>query len=128
MLGSVAELRPHEKAYLDHARIVEIGCRLGASAADDFMSQAMEEIAVLLGEAERAYEAGQLVRLRAAAAQIAGHAAAIGMASLERAAGSLVDVTRRNSPGAALAAVCHRMIRAGEQSLMAFWELGDVSL
>ncbi len=125
---SVGEIRPAETASLDHARIVEIAERLGPGGADDFLCRAMEEIAVLLGEAERAYEAGHPVQLRAAAAQIAGHAASIGMSTLENAAGNMVDVARSNPSGAALAAVCYRMLRIGEQSFMALWELGDVSM
>lgn len=127
MTDVVAEFRPRERAQLDHTHIVEIGYRLGPSRADDFICRTMEEIAVLLSEAQRAWEHGQFVRLRAAAVAIRKQAAGIGMRSLERASANMVECLERDQVGA-LPAVFRRMLRIGEQSFVAVWELGDVSL
>lgn len=126
-MTAVRELRPSEEPRLDHARIVEIGCSMGPAAADDFICQTMEEIAVLLSEAERAYESGRFVALRAASQQIARHSAGIGMSTLERAATNLSAASTR-AGSASLAAVTDRMLRAGEQSFVALWQLGDASM
>ena len=96
--------------------------RLGPIAAEDLISRTMEDLAVLLAQAGRAYEAGELNAVMVHAGRISEQAHHIGMTKLARVAGDVITLAH-SQDGAALAAVVERLSRLGEKSLMAVWDL-----
>ena len=123
----ITELRPVEAVKLDHARIIELGVRLGPVGADDMISRAMEDLAVMLSRMNKAYRTGRMRDLRDIATTIEKTAASIGMISLGQVAQDVQDLSI-SLDATSLAATTARLTRIGESSLMAVWEISDVSL
>lgn len=121
------KLNPKEKVRLDNAKLQDLYQRLGPVGAETVISGAMEELAVRLAKASRAYHRGDLSEVQKIAHSICGIADQVGMADLGRVAGDVAALTRRND-GAALAATNSRLVRLGERSLMAVWDLQDLSV
>ena len=121
----IIELKPCEKARLDHSRIVELGFRLGPVATDDLISTTMEDLAVKFARILRAYGGRRLEDLALEAKAVEKLAQSIGMTTLACVAKDVCELCRRND-GAALAATVMRLNRVGEVSLMAVWDLSDV--
>ena len=84
----------------------------------------MEDLAVLLAQASRAFEAGDFNALLVSASKISEQAQHIGMTKLARVAGDAMALSTGKDT-AALAAVTERLSRLGEKSLMAVWDLQE---
>ena len=124
MLGKI---NPVEMVQLDNVRLKELYLQLGPNGAENVISRAMEELAVRLAKVSRAYGSGRLDEVQKVAHSIAGIADQIGMSVLGGVAKDVALLTKRND-GAALAATAARLSRLGERSLMAVWELQDLSV
>ena len=122
----IVELPLAEPVQLDSDRLAEIVARLGPGAADDVISRAMEELAVLLARAHNGYCGGNLNALGFAAGQIASLALRLGLPVLARVARD-VRMLAQGRDGAALAATVARLERLGEASLMLIWDVRDKS-
>lgn len=123
----VLAITPVETVRLDRDRIVELGMRLGPIAAEDLISRTMEDLAVLLAQVSRAYDAHDLDAVIGYAKRIGEQAQHIGMTKLARVAGDVLTLASR-ADAAALAAVVRRLARLGEKSLMAVWDLQQNSI
>jgi len=121
------KLRPEEAISLDHARLEELSARLGTKGAEAVVARAMEELAGRLARVDKLYRRGEREEMARAARAMIGIADQIGMASLAQVAG---EVTRMadGRDDTALAALVARLVRIGEGSLMAVWDLQDASL
>ncbi|MGB2200579.1 MAG: hypothetical protein ACPH5G_04515 [Pseudooceanicola atlanticus] len=110
---------------LDPDRLQELYKQLGEAGAEDVVCRAMEELAVRLSHTERLFRQHKLVEMRKAARSLTGIADQIGMNALSRVAG---DVTRciDARDAVALAATLSRLLRIGERSLTAIWDMQDV--
>jgi len=124
MLG---KLEPTETVRLDNIRLDELYQRLGPISAENVISCAMEELAVRLSRISKAYKAGNLDDVRRIADSLGTIADQVGMPVLGRVAANVADLCLCND-GAALAATMSRLIRLGEKSLMAVWDLQDLSV
>jgi len=124
MLG---KLDPTEKVRLDNKRLEELYNQLGPANAENVISRAMEELAVRLARVASAYGTGNLQELKKVANSITIIADQVGMSTLGRVASDVAQLTGRND-GAALAATTTRLTRLGERSLMAVWDLQDLSV
>ena len=127
MSNVITELRPKETVKLDHGRIIELGVRLGPIGADDKISRAMEDLAVLLSRMHKAYRTGRMRDLHDICGKIEKTSASIGMTSLEHVSRDVQNVAM-SLDATSLGATTARLTRIGEMSLMAVWELSDVSL
>ncbi|WP_420541514.1 hypothetical protein [Pseudooceanicola atlanticus] len=121
----VRVLSQDEPVRLDPDRLQELYKQLGEAGAEDVVCRAMEELAVRLSHTERLFRQHKLVEMRKAARSLTGIADQIGMNDLSRVAG---DVTRciDARDAVALAATLSRLLRIGERSLTAIWDMQDV--
>ncbi len=112
---------------LDRNRILELGVRLGPMGAEDLISRAMEDLAVLLAQLNRAFDEQRLADMREVAVKISALAIQVGMPCLALIGRDVAHLTQ-TADGAALAAVTARLDRIAEQSLLAIWNIEDMSL
>lgn len=117
---------PSEKVRLNNATLEQLDARLGPNGAEDFIAKRMEELAVQLAKIDRLYRCGRLADLQRSALLVAKLADQIGMQLAARVANDVAALTRRDD-GTALAATVARLGRVGEDSLMAVWDLHDLS-
>ena len=119
-------LEQAEPVCVDIACVEMLYRRLGPIAAENLMSRAVEDLAVLLSGAEAQLAAGEFEGLDAAMRDIVAIADQIGLAGLSLVAGHVSDsIATRN--GAALAATMARLGRIGARALTAIWDARDQS-
>tara|TARA_R110000737_G_scaffold13613_1_gene29474 strand:- start:199 stop:579 length:381 start_codon:yes stop_codon:yes gene_type:complete len=123
----VLVLAQQEVVRLDPDRLEALYLQLGESGAEDVVCRAMEEVAVRLSHTERLYRQDRMGDMRKSARSLVAIADQIGMNALARVSG---DVTRCIDAGdpVALAATLARLLRVGERSLTAVWDLQDVTV
>lgn len=100
---------------------------LGETGAGDIVCRAMEELTHRLTEADRQYRAALFVDLRKTVRSLVGIADQVGMRGLAHGAVHVVDCIDQGDP-VALAATLARLMRLGERSLTAVWDLQDMSI
>lgn len=116
-----------ESVHVDHDCLSALYSELGHSGAEDVVCRAMEELALRMAHCDRLLRCGNYDELRKSARSLIAIADQIGM-------GLLADVARDvikcvdTGDGVALAATLGRLMRAGEGSLTAIWELQDITI
>lgn len=123
-MDQVAVLERQEHVRLDTDRLSQLVGELGPAEAEELVSRSMEELAVRLSFTERQFRQGKRREMRKSARALVGIADRIGMHTLARVAGDVIACTDR-ADETALAAVLARLIRIGERSLTAIWDLQD---
>ncbi|MEO9896891.1 MAG: hypothetical protein ABJQ34_01820 [Paracoccaceae bacterium] len=100
---------------------------MGDVAAEDVVCRAMEELALRLAHCDRLFRANNMDDLRKSSRSLIAIADQIGMTKLARVAG---DVTQCIDEGnhVALSATLGRLMRIGEGSLTAIWDLQDLTI
>lgn len=126
-MSNVVELRLDEPVRLDHAQLEVLYLRLGARGADQVVGQAMEDLAVELAALERAHRAGRMNEVEATTRKLVSIAQKVGMTALARTGRDTLGLMRGHD-SAAYGAVVARMIRIGERSLIAVWNLQGATL
>lgn len=122
----ICQLEQNEPANLDHDRLGALYAQLGALGADDVVRRAMEELALRLSHAERLYRQNDLPELRKGARSLVAIAEQIGMQKLAGVAGDVI-CSIDQCDEVALASTLARLLRVGERSLTAIWDLQDMS-
>lgn len=123
----VTMLMQNEAVRLDQERLRALYGQLGEAGAEDVICRAMEELAIRLTCAERMYRSGQVSDLRKSVRSMAAIADQVGMYLLARVARdvtSVIDLGNEN----ALAATLARLLRIGDRSLTAVWDIRDLSV
>jgi hypothetical protein len=117
----------NETVRLDPDRLGSLYRQLGETGAENVICRAIEELAVRLAHCARLWRSRDLDALRKCARSLVAISEQIGMTVLARVA---TDVTRCVDAGdaAATGATLSRLIRVGERSLTAVWDLQDLSL
>lgn len=87
----------------------------------------MEELALRLSHSERLYQQDDMAGLRKSTQSLIAIADQIGMRKLARVAGDVTSVVD-DKDFVAIAATLARLMRVGEASLTAVWDLQDLSL
>ncbi len=126
-MAVILKLVPVENIQLDQFRLTELRAQLGPRRADELVTRAMEELAVQLVKVHKALGQYRLAEVHAAAKSIAGVAHHIGLNCLGRVASDVASLSV-SSDSAALAASASRLSRIGESSLVAVWDLQDLSV
>lgn len=123
----VQQLRPVEGVSVDQNRLGALYAEVGAAEAEEALCRAMEDIAKRMTKCDNYYRAGKLKPLRTTALGLVKTADKIGMHSLARVA---TDVTLciDTMDEIALTATLSRLIRIGERSLIAIWDLQDTKV
>ncbi|MEO9779236.1 MAG: hypothetical protein ABJH07_14770 [Sedimentitalea sp.] len=123
----ITTLTPAETVRLDRDRLNALYVQLGEAGAEDVVCRAIEELAVRLAHCERCWRQGQIADLRKNARSLIAISEQIGMCEITRVAAD-VTATIDNGDDAARAATLFRLIRLGDRSLTAVWNLRDLSL
>lgn len=123
----VAKLRPTGEVYLDREQLDQLYAQLGASGGDGVVTRAMEELAVRMAKVDSCHKKGQFEELQRAARSMIAISEQIGMVTFAGVAG---DVSRLalEDDGTALAATVDRLMRIGENSLLAVWDIQGASV
>ncbi|MFK7878667.1 hypothetical protein [Roseobacter sp.] len=121
------KIRLKETVHVDQDRLAALYAELGEATAEDVVCRAMEELALRLSHCSRLHNASNSAELRKCARSLIAIADQIGMHVLARVAGDVMSAID-NSDDPAIAATLARLIRIGEQSLTAIWDLQDITI
>ncbi len=126
-MDEIAQLKPMEQIRVDAEQLSGLYANLGELAAEDILCRAMEELALRLAHCDRLYRSNDLCALRKSSKSLVAIAEQIGMGKLARVA---IDVTDCVDSGnmVALSATFSRLLRIGEGSLTAIWDLQDLTI
>lgn len=116
-----------EKISLNSDRMAELYVQMGEAGAQDVVCRAMEELAVRLAKISEYYLKNKVKDLRKGAKGLIGIAEQIGMQRLANVARDVCNCTDNNDP-ISLGATLARLMRIGDQSLTAVWDLQDLSV
>jgi hypothetical protein len=123
----VIPLIPEEPVRLESDRLTGLYQQLGEAGAEDVVCRAVEELAVRLTHCDQLWRTKDWSGLRKSAKSLVAISDQIGMNTLARVARD-VTVALDNADEVAVAATFTRLIRTGERSLTAIWDLHDVSV
>lgn len=123
----VEKLWPAGVVQVDRDRLDQLYGQLGESGADGVVSRAMEELAVRLAKVDSSYRKRQLDDLQRAARSMIAISEQIGMVTFSQVASDVTELSLSDD-GTALAACVQRLMRIGENSLLAVWDLQGASL
>ena len=126
-MATTMRLMFDEKVRLDSDRLAELYVQLGETGAQDVVCRAMEELAVRLTRINEAYQTNKTRDLRKGAKGLVGIAEQVGMQRLADVARDVRNCADENDP-IALAATMARLLRIGDCSLTAVWDLQDLSV
>lgn len=126
-MTSITQLNPREPIAVDRDRLGALYVELGEASAEDIVCRAMEELALRMSHCDRLYRIDDMTNLRKSARSLIAIAEQIGMGDLAIAAEAVTDCVDCNDR-VALAATLTRLLRTGEGSLTAVWELQDVTV
>ena len=126
-MEDILHMVPSETVCVDADRLSGLYADMGSTAAEDVVCRAMEELALRLAHCDRLYRAENWDDLRKSSRSLIAIADQIGMSKLARVAS---DVTECIDSGnkVALAATLSRLLRIGEGSLSAIWDLQDITI
>ncbi|MGB3246947.1 MAG: hypothetical protein WBB25_20615 [Sulfitobacter sp.] len=120
----VLQIRPNEQVDVDQECLGTLYSQLGSSGAENVVCRALEELALRLSHCDRLYRAQDRKELRKETRSLIAISDQVGMLMLSKVA---ADVTRciDADDTNALAATLSRLLRIGERSLTAIWDVGD---
>ena len=126
-MAILAVLRHDEGVRLDPDRLVALYSDLGEAGVEQVVCRAMEELAGRLTEIQRFADDGDIAAMTRSARLLVKVAEQIGMLTFARVAG---DVLRATAAGdrAAQSATLARLVRIGDRSLNAVWDLRDMTI
>jgi hypothetical protein len=126
-MQQITQLRPAEQVDLDHNQLSTLYSQLGPAGAEDVVCRAMEELALRLSHCERLFRISNWAELRKSARSLVAIADQIGMTGVSSVAHAVTDcIDSKND--VAVVATMHRLMRIGEGSLTAIWELQDMTI
>ena len=126
-MEDVTTLAQTEIVRLDADRLAALYRQLGDANAEDVICRAVEELAVRLAHCERLWRAGDWQQLRKSVRSLGAISDQVGMPKLARVARDVTS-TIDNNDAVATAATLTRLVRVGERSLTAVWDLQDLSI
>lgn len=126
-MSAVFKISIEEPVRLDRDQIEVLYRQLGPVGADKVVNHALEELAVMLSRVGKQYREGDLSDLCSGARALAAVAQQIGMTLLARVARD-VEQLAKGGDGVALGAVVSRLERIGDRSLVAVWDINDLSV
>jgi hypothetical protein len=126
-MSFITHINPREAVAVNNDRLGALYAQLGDVSAEDVLCRAMEELALRMSHCERLFRADDFDALRKSARSLIAIAEQIGMDILARVAADVTYcIDRRDT--VALAATLNRLMRTGEGSLTAVWDLQDITL
>ena len=126
-MSAVLKLAHDESIRLDRSQLEVLYQSLGPVGADKVVNHALEEISISLARGVKEYRGARLDDLRATVRGLAAVAQQVGMMTLARVARDVQELSLTHD-AAALGATMARLQRIGESSLVAVWDLQDLSV
>lgn len=126
-MDQVLKIRLKETVHVDQDRLAALYAELGDAGAEDVVCRAMEELALRLSHCSRLHAATNMSDLRKCARSLIAIGDQIGMHALTRVAADVINAVDVGD-GPATAATLARLLRIGEQSLTAIWDLQDITI
>lgn len=120
-MEQVIYLPVRERAVLEPELLLDLNAKLGARVADNLVCRSMEDLALRLAEAERAFRSGDDIALRKTCRMIAAMSDQLGLRTLMRVACDVLHCLETHDM-VAMAATLARLIRTGESSMSAVWD------
>lgn len=127
MVTTVFALIQTESVQLDSGKLGDLYQELGDRTAEEILCRALEELGLRLSRAELHWHQGGRVALRKNVRSLIAISDQIGMAALVHVAKDVVDAIDANDH-VAIGATVFRLLRIGEKSLTAVWDLQDMSI
>ena len=125
-MENVVILAHDEAVRMDGQAISALTAQLGEAGAEGVINRAMEEVANRLSLIERSYYEQETDVLWKAARGLISIAEQIGLVELAYCAQTVSDCAQADDK-VALAAVVNRLVRMGDRSLTAVWDMSDIS-
>jgi hypothetical protein len=126
-MGGLEILRPVEMIFVDPEHLGGLVRDRGQLLASRMTHTVLEEIAERLTMAEAAWQAGEIQRLAKIARSVVGLAEQVGLATVAHVAGMVAEATTVHDDHA-LAALVARLVRVGEGSLAALWDISHLRI
>ena len=126
-MDQILNIRVSEKICVDQDRLTALYTELGEAGAEDVVCRAMEELATRLSHCSRLHRLEEWESLRKCVRSLIAISDQIGMVILSRVCCDVIhtiDYCDRPASAATLA----RLLRIGDQSLSAIWELEDITI
>jgi len=126
-VSNIVHLRLDENIRLDRDQLEALFLQLGAAGADQLVAHAMEEMAVELSRVEKHHRDGKLDDVLVGVKSIVTIANQVGMTALARVGCDVISLIH-SFDSASYCATVARLVRIGESSLAAVWDLQDLSV
>lgn len=126
-MTAVLKIRHDESVRLDRSQLEVLYQSLGPIGADKVVNHALEELAVALSRTSKEYREGRIEALQASVRGLIAVAQQVGMTTLARVGRDVLELSQ-SYDAAAFGATVARLGRIGESSLMAVWDLQDLSV
>ena len=123
----VSVLRPSEPARFDPGALEDLCRDMGEAEAEALVARSLEEISEGLEALRQVRHGGHLVRRRRQLDTVVVAAGRIGMTGLAD-VGHAVQRALARGDQIVLAATMARLLRIGDRSIQAIWDLEDVSV
>lgn len=126
-MGQVVYITPEESPRMNRDRFEDLYRQFGDPGAEDIICRAVEALSARMAKCQRLYRAGRPEDMRRNLRSQIVISDQIGLVSLAEAARHVQACLDRQD-GVALAATLARLLRIGDRSLSAVWDLRDLSL
>ena len=126
-MSAVLKLAYEETVRLDRSQLEVLYQSLGPIGADKVVNHALDEISISLTRGGEEYRNGRLDELRVTLRSLIALAQQVGMMTLARVARDVLELSASHD-AAAFGATMARLQRIGESSLVAVWDLQDLSV
>ena len=123
----VLQIRPLEQVNVDQERLGALYSQLGEASAEDVVCRALEELALRMSHCDRLYREQSWPELRKNTRSLIAIADQIGMQKLSQVAADVTCCIDANDTNG-IAATLSRLLRIGERSLTAIWDMQDVNI
>ena len=126
-MTTVLQFKLAEPVHVDHDKLGALYSELGHAGAENVVCRAMEELALRMAHCDRLYVAGDMDELRKSSRSLIAISDQIGMHALGRVAKDVARCIDQRDP-VALGATLARLMRTGEASLTAIWDLQGLTV
>ncbi|WP_255200103.1 MULTISPECIES: hypothetical protein [unclassified Sulfitobacter] len=123
----VLQMRPTEQVCVDQERLGTLYKQLGETDAEDVVCRALEELALRISHCDRLYRTSDWQELRKNSRSLIAIADQVGLQKMAAVANDVMSAVDQADP-VAIAATLTRLIRVGERSLTAIWDVQDLSI
>ncbi|KHA50689.1 hypothetical protein [Sulfitobacter geojensis] len=123
----VLQIKPMESVSVDQDRLGALYSQLGAASAEDVVCRALEELALRMSHCESLFREAHWEELRKNTRSLIAIADQIGMRALSNVACDVTTCIDQGN-GVAIAATLSRLMRVGDRSLTAVWDIQDITI